>query len=988
MIALPKLEDLPFGDRLTKFFQPSPNNEQNQNEMVNPFIPLVLLLLPLLFINILNARYSHLTKEQPTPTTPRLVDNVLLITNAYLDSTDNPSSIIVTFNNPVEAHQVAHYFSIAPKIPGEWKQYGNDPNSAQYMFEKKFKGSYLSLYLTQGLTSTNNKALLQDYERTFTTNYGLYEPYSRVKNVPAGKNVHLFSNGESIKLYRSDAAKLLRYITYELDEKVERGSIYDGTYPETAVEHPTTSQLTNLTINEDNTLTLSPGVYYVEGDSQDPYFVVISSFGTVLRQDDKQVIFGAFDIATGNKITDGVTFGLYNLGEQATLLRDFVYTEKNNSVTLNYPTRLDAVIGIYKDEIAFIPVELPSSYADIRVSSNLDTDAQIFIYTDRPLYKPGDRVFVRGVVRQDSDSLYKLPTTGQTIYLRYYDRSNNPTLLTTTLDEYGTFYTSYVLPKDEELPYAQIQASITPFSPDNYRYTTATFEIKKFIKPPFEIKTTVEQSEYLRSDKLRFTITGNYFDSKPLANKEVSYKVYSDNYYEVEKAVYNKNFNITSPGGMCGGGGFEDYFGEEYKAGKVVLNNNGQAMVEVSADENSLLGQKNTLVATAIDDAKNEITSGINTIVHAAEYTIFFIPSSDRYSAGEEVVVPFYAESLTGQKMSNTTFSYTLSEYEYDEYTENPGLLSGKVLTDANGKGIVIFTLPTELKTGLKQLVISGKDSRDNTVQNLKSISILSSEERTAAYDYQSGNSQTYLKMTSNQTAFKVGDTVTLNIESPQELDALLTLERGRIYTPQFIHLNKGSNTLAFTITEDLSPSITVVLSFFADNQYRTEGLSLNVPAMHKLLNIDLTLNKTRYSPDETAELRVRTTDASGAPVAAQMSVGVVDKAIYALRQNATPPVHSSFYYFRPRRTNASSSLTGMGDWGGRGGGGGDGGSNLGSDADLLYWNPTLRTDASGDVTISIPLLGHQTIWKINVIGSTVTSQVGQADTEFVVNAE
>ncbi len=317
---------------------------------------------------------------------------------------------------------------------------------------------------------------------------------------------------------------------------------------------------------------------------------------------------------------------------------------------------------------------------------------------------------------------------------------------------------------------------------------------------------------------------------------------------------------------------------------------------------------------------------------------------------------------------------------------------SGTAVTDENGKGIITFTLPQadKLTDTTKQLIVSARDSKSNVAQNQKTISILKKSDSQAQAEpawWGESISQTYLKISSNQNSFKVGDTVSLNIDSPSEFDALVTLERGRVYDPQIKHINKGNNTFSFKVDERLSPSITVVFSYFVEGKYYTEGLSLNVPAMHKLLNVGLKLDKTSYSPNDTAELLVTTKDSHGSPIAANLSVGVVDKAIYALRASATPPIHSSFYYFRSRQTNASSSLTGLSDWGG-GGGGGGGGGNPSSTADILYWNPNVRTDASGEIRLPIPLLGHKTIWKIQAIGSTMATDVGQADTEFLVGSE
>jgi len=900
-----------------------------------------------------------------------------------------PRSLVVQFNHPVDSHLVEHMTLIQPNIGGTWTQDPRNPTIHYYNFKSVFEGKSITLHVAQGLQSTNNKTLLNDYTLTLQKG-GNYQQYSRVKTYPVGQPILFNSDVTNIKIYRSNAQRLLSFLQYELQKDIPRGSVYDGTYLQEAQPHADADLLREVSKDtETNTVQLDPGVYYVREENQPPFFVVVSTYGATLRQDDKQVLLSTFDVQSGARVREPVTFGLYNLKNGVNLLRDFVYTESETSVPLAYPTRLDAVIGIYKDEVMFIPVEVPTSQAEISVSSNLDTDSKIFLYSDRPIYKPGDTVFIRGVIRQDSDALYKVPPAGTKVYYQINDREDAQNIPLTT-DEFGTFSTHFVIDTNYTSDSWRLEIGMEPFTKNNYSrsYAYLYTEVKKYTKPEFEIKTAVAQKEYLRSEKTKFTISGNYFDGRPLANKEVSYELYRDNYYEVEKAVYNENFNITSPGGMCGGGRFGDYYGTEYKRGKVTLNELGQAEVEVETDKSTPLSQSITLLAKATDNKKNELVSAANTIVHAAEFNIFFIPSADRYAVGEEVVAPFYAESLSGEKIRNTTFDYELKDsiYAYNSSGTLTTAVSGQVTTDDNGKAIIRFSMPELPAQRSRQLIVKAKDGKNNVAENQKTMYVMSAKEKeTEQLQLWGGKiTQTYLKVISNQNSFIVGDTVSLQVESPAELDVLLTLERGRIYAPQFIHLNKGSNTIQFAVTEDLSPSITVVFTFMHEGKYRTEGLSLNAPAMHRLLQIGLEPDKTVYSPNETAQLKLTTRDANGAPVAAQLSLGIVDKAIYALRKSATPPIHSSFYYFRPRRTNASSSLTQMGEYGG-GGGGGGGGEGAGNAADVLYWDPNVRTGATGETTISVPLLGYKTIWKALVLGSTTRSDFGQAEAEFLV---
>lgn len=918
------------------------------------------------------------------------LDKSLRVLSAQIGDGPLPSQVTVQFNYPVDIHSLDHTATFAPNVDGSWEALNESKTTFIYKFDKKFKGTYFSIQINNELMSLDGRRMVREFSQYFNIASNAQYSDARVKSFAQGQPIPFIYTENEVSVYKSDAQKLLEYLTYKHTGNNERGSKYEGQFVEKYIEHQESQKITNLAVDiEKNTISLDPGIYFVDDNTSTPYFIVVNTFGAVLRQDDKKIVFGAFNLDTGAKLEGTVTFGLYNLNQKVTRIKDFIYSETNDTVSFAYPDRLDAVIGIYKDEVFFIPVEVYTSSADIKVSSNLETDSQIFLYTDRPIYKPGDTVFVKGIVRLDSDSLYKVPAQGSKVYLQLLKNSNSQTkpIQVVTTDEFGSFNAHFVLPKDYVGEYSDITADLKPLTETNYGSTYANFSVVRYSKPEFEIKTNVEKPEYLQSESLTFNISGNYFDNKPLANKTIKYEMYSDVFYEVEKAVYNQNFNISADG-MCGGGGLEDYFGRKYTTGTVTLDDSGRAVVQTPWDKESNTSQKITLIAKITDTNNNELISAVNTIVHASTFNIFFIPSAENYNQGEEVIAPFYAENLTGEKVTNKEFSYKLIEYTYNNQEKKETVvLEGQTNTDSTGKGIVRFTLPNKKSTGYAELILSAADSGGNVSRKQKNITIVDPELKESVYNsyWGSGISQTYLKIQSNKNSFVVGDTVSLNINSPKEVDVLFSLERGRIYEQRHLHLQKGDNTVEFKISPELSPSITAVFSFFSEGNYYTEGLSLNIPAMHKLLSIDLALDKKQYTTsDQNAELKISARDADGYPVVTQMSVGVVDKAIYTLRESATPKIHTAYYYFRPRRTNASSSLTRLGFFEG-GGGGGGGGESLGKAADVLYWNPNLRTDSSGNATISIPLLGQQTIWKVQVLGSTVNAEVGQAHTEFTV---
>lgn len=938
-----------------------------------------------------------------------VANNILFVEEVTPNNTVAlPKKIVFRFSDPVDEHTFAHYFYIRPSIPGSIHQ-GTADNIIEFIPDAPFEKSIIvSVKIEAGMTSKNNKVLLDDYNTGFTTELKDEEVQfvsdnfvGRVFTFPSNKPVKILARKSgnidqiNVSLYRSTQAHLLNYLVYDMKE--DKYGYKNLTYVNKNIEHSPADLIAERVIDneEDQTYNLAPGIYYIEAKVGGELVagssvIIVNSLGVIVRQDDKKISFSTFDLATNQSVAHGATVGLYNMDGAPHQLDVHTYYQFEASYPYALSNNVDLVIGTVNGESVFVPLKLPQSQADIQ-ATNMDELYKVFVYTDRPIYKPNDTVKFSGIVRIDSDSQYKLAPTGKQLRVRseFNDKDID---MTVTTDTHGGFSGEFKIPDDYEgTGWFSVSS---PSEIDRYRYyTSANFEVVRYIKPKFELTTSVVKPEYIRGDTVQFAVNGKYFDGTPLKNEEVTYAIYAQNYYEVEKTVYNKNFNVTAPGGMCGGGGFGDseYFGEPViKETKLTLNNNGTGNVQFTLPPEITSSKTITLVAKKTDEVNNEIVSASNTVVHSSNFNIFFMPSAESYKSNEEVVAPFYAEDLNGQKAANKEFTYKFTSLVYENGNQKTEVLtSGTVTTDANGAGSVQFTAPDKATQGSTYLVVGTTDNAGNASEASKYVWIRQSDLDLKEYKYwDTGRTdQTYLNITSSKNNFKVGDRIFLKIRSPIDLDTVVSFERGRLYRPEVVRLKKGDNTYSIDVTPELSPSITVVFSFFADGEYHTEGVALNVPAMHKLLNVSMKFDKQRYNPQETANLTINTSDADGNPVPANLTLNIVDKAIFALRKSATPPVHSSMYYFRPRSTNASSSLTPVGyfEYGGRGGGGGGAGGGLGSAVDTLYWNADLATGTNGELMVQVPLKGYETTWKAMVIGSTDTTQVGQTDIEFVV---
>lgn len=825
----------------------------------------------------------------------------------------------------------------------------------------------------------------------------------RIFSFPARAKITVAVNVPAIKqnyqarLYRSNPDLFLAFLTYQRQNK-DSNYYYDGEYLNKNIPHEVNNLLKIFPINkreEEINIPNSLGIYYLEaasGDNQivSAAYIIVNNSAISVKQDDKNVFVSSFDLSSGRSINDEIDIKLYTFeNESKVLTQEKLLGFK--FFPLPFSQSLDAVIGLKGEELMFAPMKLPESQAVIQVDDDWDKVFKIFLYTDRPIYKPKDTVNFRGVVRLDGDGLYSLPEAGLPVRVWTGITSKPEVELTRQTDRHGVFFGQFTVPETlSESESTQYLYASTNFDEER-RYQnigSAYFDVVHYEKPDFEIKTQVEKPEYLANEQMVFSVSGSYFDGKPLANQEVKYTFFSQDYYEPEKTAYNKNFNINTQGGMCGGGfsAFEEYYGEELADSEYVkLDQAGKTTVKFKLpDDKKALSQIITLVASKKDRYDHEIFSASKTIIHTANFNIFFTPASAKFKSGDELMVPFYAESLDGSKISQKEFEYSIAEDTDESSKNNAGLIKDKIKTDDQGKAIVRFNLP-EFESGKSLILnIQSTDELGNKVKQSKYIYVYKADNSSGDY-YADNAYETYLKIVSEKNSFQVGDNISLQVSSPSELDAFVSLERGRIYVPRMVHLQKGNNTLDFPVDPQLSPSITIVFTFFIEGKYHTEGLSLNIPAMHKLLQVDINPDKESYKSYESASLKITTKDSQGNPISTQLSLAIVDKAIYALRKNATPPIHSSFHYFRPSNTNNSSSLTWIAYRGGGRGGGGGGGSNAFSKlVDTLYWNPNLTTDEKGEAIVNVPLQGFTTTWKAQAYASTDDTSVGQGDTEFI----
>ncbi|MDE3071260.1 MAG: alpha-2-macroglobulin family protein [Pseudomonadota bacterium] len=258
------------------------------------------------------------------------------------------------------------------------------------------------------------------------------------------------------------------------------------------------------------------------------------------------------------------------------------------------------------------------------------------------------------------------------------------------------------------------------------------------------------------------------------------------------------------------------------------------------------------------------------------------------------------------------------------------------------------------------------------------------------------------LRLRADRARYRIGDTAHLTLDFPQPVtDALLTLEREGIAHRalasrggDWFTLHKESPTrwrVDIPVRDDYAPNMTFSALYVSQGNFEFQNLGLQVqlPA----IQVRIKPERSSYRPGERVNVDLTTTRA-GKPVPAVVTASVVDNMVYVLQPELAPSIFN--FFFHPLRddvrTTASLSFYGYDlAWSPKA-------ADLGPDdiyhrndksptvqarprrdnIDTAFWQPSLRTDTSGHARFSFVMPDALSLWRITARAMNADGSVGQ----------
>jgi len=619
-------------------------------------------------------------------------------------------------------------------------------------------------------------------------------------------------------------------------------------------------------------------------------------------------------------------------------------------------------------------------------------DYAVYVYTDRPIYRPGQTLYYKAILRRDEDAALSLPPEGMPVTVRMRDaRDNVVQSFEQSTNAFGTLAGEFKLAEGAMLGDYQVEVRL---GEESHRQV---FKVQDYRKPDFEIKLSSARQSYVAGDIVTVDIATDYFFGQPVPEPSLTFQHYTlrENWSwwgaeerDAPDYVWVGGYGEAKQGRGDADGAYTYTFLAE-------MDNS-----QVYAGWGTSLRQQTFGLEVTADDGTHQTVSAF------VVYTVYNAPEKvelelDSWIAAPDKPIDVNGRLLTVQDepLAGRQIRLELRRWDREARAYDDILQAIELETDANGRVQFPLRVPDP---GFYQVRLKARMVNGEWVYNNRWVYVVGPGRGWASQFLEQ------IKISADRESYAPGDTARLVIESNFGGPALLTFERAATRRTLPVELTPPLTLVEVPIRADDAPNIFVTVNAWeaqdthlspdmweslSDSRLRTASVELKVPVTDKTLAVTLTPDQESYAPRQEATFEIQVSDQDGNPAEAEVSLALVDEAIFSLSEDLAGPVFEAFYQDRPNivRTYDSMSLLRSLYAPGLGGGGGDGGliaSPRSEFPDTAAWLPAVYTDESGRATVTIRLPDSLTSWRLTAKAVTREHQVGETSINLLTQQE
>lgn len=476
-----------------------------------------------------------------------------------------------------------------------------------------------------------------------------------------------------------------------------------------------------------------------------------------------------------------------------------------------------------------------------------DNESKYQVYTDRALYRPGQKVHVTAINFVNMKGIDAKVPVGRELGFQLVNASwKEVEMKKAKIDEYGTASVDFELPKEGQtgMYHVSVNDQVNCF-----------FRVEEYKRPTFEITFPKVNEKYTWGDTVVVKASAKTYAGVPVQGAKVEYQ------------VTRRNQLWWWGAGSAG---------QLVKTDSCVTREDGTFDVEIPL-EASLSGKDeadmsdfmriarffNFEVSAIVTDISGESHEGVMSLPLGTKPTILTVNLPKRIETDSLKTVTFAYRNASGMPIS-CRLKYRIDKGEWKDAEANAPV-SIKEYASSSASSSLVW------KSGVHQLeAICGQDTLQQKF-TLFSMKDTHPVEPTTEWYYQtaktfpSDGKPVYIQVGSSEN----GAHIVYSIIAGNKL-----LEKGAW------ELGDSIVTLPFTYKEEYASGIVLNYSFVKQGKCYTRMMSIARPLPEKKLNIAWKTFRNRLTPGQKEEWTLKITTPDGKPAKAQLMSVLYDKSL------------------------------------------------------------------------------------------------------------
>ena len=636
------------------------------------------------------------------------------------------------------------------------------------------------------------------------------------------------------------------------------------------------------------------------------------------------------------------------------------------------------------------------------------------IFTDRGVYKLGEDVHVKAVVRSDTagGGMQLLPAGTKLDVVLRDSHDQEIDKRTVALNEWSSAEWTLKIPAEAPL--------------GNYRFigrvegqrlpTMGDFLVAAYRRPEFRVDVTLDGPSTIAGVQLNGTINGRYLFGAPMSGASVKWTYAKHFIFDVPSKVTERfpEDRYTFLGWEEGRSGSYTTVAEK----EAKLDAKGELHLKLDTKQDEGWPAEYRLEGNVTDVSRQQIAGRTTYRVDPAPWYIgvrrppYF---ADTKSGIDTDIVAVTPDGLTTPGVNVTVELYQI-QWVGARQAEGHGFYDWDMTRKEVPAGNWTVTTQSQpaplhmpLENGGEYLIIAkASDGEGRSTKTRVDFYAVG-----AGYTSWERYDNNRIDLVPEKKSYKPGDTARIMIKSPWErATALLTTEREGVRTSTPFELTSTQQTVTVPITEKDIPNVFVSVLLVKGRTkettttqdesdpgkptFRVGYTELKVEDAIKRLKVDVKANRDEYRPASKARIEVNVRDANNVAAQSEVTLWAVDYGVLSLTAYQTPDVLESIYLDKALQVITEDSrekiisrrvITPKGAGEGGGGGRDSGPGMLRKDFRVLaFWLGSIVTDKNGRARTDVTLPESLTTYRIMAVAGDRQSRFGWGQNEIRIN--